>query len=166
MLVTESNQRSMQVSTFRIEDELFGIPTLLVEELFRPLPITRVPGADHRIDGVVNIRGTTAVVVNMRACLGREPLAAGQGEMILLESNADLVAEAQELGLRVGDEPLLLLVDENAHIYQLPVEAKYPPPAHISKAFVQGVAKSGNTFITMISVTKLIEDLQPSAAQV
>ena len=155
----------MQVSTFRIEDELFGIPTLLVEELFRPLPITWVPGADYRIDGVVNIRGTTAVVINMRACLGREPLPPGHGEMILLESNSGLVAEAKELGLRVGDEPLLLLVDENTHIYHLPVEANYPPPAHISKAFVQGVARSGDTYITMISIPKLIDELQPQAAE-
>ena len=159
MIATENMHNLIQVSTFRIDDELFGIPTLLVEELFRPLPVTWVPGADPRIDGVVNIRGKTAVVINIRSCLGRPRLASG-GEMLLLESNGGLVDEARAKGLRAGDEPLVLAVDENTHIFNLSLDAKYPPPAHISKAFVEGVARSGDHYITMISIPKLIEDLQ------
>ncbi|MFY7877861.1 MAG: chemotaxis protein CheW, partial [Pirellula sp.] len=58
----------MQISTFLIREEAFAIHSLLVEEYFRPLPITKVPGSNSRIDGLVNIRGRTAVVINMRRC--------------------------------------------------------------------------------------------------
>jgi purine-binding chemotaxis protein CheW len=156
----------MQISTFRIENELFGIPTLLVEELFRPMPVTRVPSADHRIEGVVNIRGTTAVVLSMRRCLGRPDLDSREGEMILLETNAGLVEEARELGLKAFDEPVVLTVDETMSIHHLPIDRNYPPPAHISQAFVEGVARSGEMYVTIISVKKLIADLHQQAVEV
>lgn len=151
----------MQISTFRIEDEFFGIPTLLVEELFRPLPVTRVPSSDSRIDGVVNIRGTTAVALSMRRCLGRPDAPPDEsGEMILLETNGGLVKEALESGLKTFDEPVVLSVDETTHIHNLPIDKNYPPPAHISKEFVEGVARNGDTYITIISIKKLIAGLQ------
>lgn len=156
----------MQISTFRIDDEYFGIPTLLVEELFRPLPVTRVPSADPRIEGVVNIRGTTAVVISMRRCLERPDLVGHQGEMMLLETDAGLVEEARDLDLRAFDEPVVLTVDETHHIHHLPIDRNYPPPAHIAKEFVEGVARAGDTYITIISVKKLIADIQTQTAGV
>lgn len=156
----------MQISTFRIENETFGIPTLLVEELFRPMPVTRVPSADRRIEGVVNIRGTTAVVLSMRRCLGRPDRDTHPGEMILLETNAGLVEEARDLGLRAFEEPVVLRVDETTHIHHLPIDRNYPPPAHISQDFVEGVARSGDMYVTILSVKKLIADLHPQAVEV
>lgn len=151
----------MQISTFRIDDEYFGVPTLLVEELFRPLPVTRVPSADPRIDGVVNIRGTTAVVLNMRKCLGwAESSEVARREMILLETAGGLVEEARQLGLSAFDEPVVLSVDESTQIYHLPIDRNYPPPAHISQQFVEGVARAGEIYVTIISVKKLIADIQ------
>lgn len=151
----------MQISTFRIDEELFGIPTLLVEELFRPVPVTRVPSSDPRIEGVVNIRGTTAVVISMRRCLKRPELVGRRGEMILLETSSGLVQEARDAGLRAFDEPVVLTVDETMQIHQLPIDRNYPPPAHISQEFVEGVARSGDLYVTIVSVKKLIADLQP-----
>lgn len=129
------------------------------------MPVTRVPSSDSRIEGVVNIRGTTAVVISMRRCLGRPPLEAKQGEMILLETNAGLVSEAQELGLKAFDEPVVLTVDETTQIHHLPIDCNYPPPAHISKQFVEGVARSGETYVTIISVKKLIAALHPPTVE-
>jgi chemotaxis signal transduction protein len=157
----------MQISTFRIDHEYFGVPTLLVEELFRPLPLTRVPSADPRIEGVVNIRGTTAVVISMRRCLGRQDLDESiRGEMILLETAGGLVEEARQLGLSAFDEPVVLSVDESTQIHQLPIDKNYPPPAHITQPFVEGVARAGDIYVTIISVKKLIADIQKGRTEV
>jgi chemotaxis signal transduction protein len=150
----------MQLSTFLINSETFGIPTLLVEELFRSQPVTRVHGSDRRIEGITNIRGKTAVVINLRACLQIQPAASGiANEMILLETAEGLVKEAQELKLKAFDEPVILRVDDTASIVQINSDSIEPAPAHVSKAFVEGVAKSGDRYITVISVTRLINEL-------
>jgi chemotaxis signal transduction protein len=107
----------MQISTFNIRNEAFAIHSLLVEEYFRPLPITKVPGADPRIDGLVNIRGRTAVVINMRRCFEvPERESTDHGEMILLETSQRLVQEAMERGLYAFDEPVVLNVDSVCHL--------------------------------------------------
>jgi chemotaxis signal transduction protein len=157
----------LQLSTFVIDHETFGIPTLLVEELFRPQPVTKVPGSDHRIEGITNIRGKTAVVINMRKCLqlhSAPPRTAN--EMILLETSRGLVKEAEELHLQAFEEPVILRVDETTSICQVNIDAVEPAPAHVLQAFVDGVAKSGERYITLISVTRLINEILNSQSEV
>ncbi|MCC6508744.1 MAG: chemotaxis protein CheW [Pirellulaceae bacterium] len=150
----------MQISTFMIADETFAIPSLVVEEYFRPLPVTRVPGSDPRIDGLVNIRGRTGVVVNMRCCLGLEPRPVHQcGEMILLETTQRLVAEARDLKLTTFEESVVLNVDSASHIYHLIDEEKHPSPPHVNQLFVDGVVCIDEHYFTMLSVSKLIQHL-------
>ncbi len=151
---------SMQISTFTIAEETFAIPALVVEEYFRPIPVTAVPGSDPRIDGLVNIRGRTAVVINVRKCLGLPPREPGQaGEMILLETTQRLVREALELGLKTFDESIVLSVDSASHIHHLVDEETHPSPPHVNQAFVDGVVCIADKYFTMLSVEKLISHL-------
>ena len=157
----------MQISTFNIRNEGFAIHSLLVEEYFRPLPITKVPGADPRIDGLVNIRGRTAVVVNMRRCFevpARESTA--HGEMILLETTHRLVKEALESRLYAFDEPIVLNVDSVSQIHHLLDEEIHPSPPHVSQPFVDGVIRVQDKYFTLISIQKLIASLLQPEAQV
>ncbi|MFN7840073.1 MAG: chemotaxis protein CheW [Pirellula sp.] len=155
----------MQISTFNIRNEAFAIHSLLVEEYFRPLPITKVPGADARIDGLVNIRGRTAVVINMRRCFEvpeRESI--NHGEMILLETSQRLVQEAMDRGLYAFDEPVVLNVDSVSQIHHLTDEEIHPSPPHVTQPFVDGVIHVNEKFFTLISIQKLIASiLQPEA---
>lgn len=157
----------MQISTFKIDGETFGVPTLLVEELFRPMPVTWVPGADERIEGMANIRGRTAVVLNMRKCLGLKPADANvANEMILFETSGGLVEEAQELGLKAFDEPVVLRVDETASIVSVAPDDIHAAPAHVSQEFVDGVAESAGLYITLVSINRLVREILPSQVEV
>ena len=148
----------MQISTFLIDKEAFALPSLVVEEYFRPLPITKVPGSNRRIDGLVNIRGRTAVVINMRACFEVPERSPKQhGEMILLETDQGLVDEARELGLYAFDEPIVLNVDSVTQIYQLIDDEIHPAPPHVNQPFVDGVIHVNEAYFTMISIQKLID---------
>lgn len=155
----------MQISTFNIRNEAFAIHSLLVEEYFRPLPITKVPGADPRIDGLVNIRGRTAVVINMRRCFEvPERESTNHGEMILLETSQRLVQEALDRGLYAFDEPVVLNVDSVSQIHHLMDEEIHPSPPHVTQPFVDGVIHVNDKFFTLVSIQKLIASiLQPEA---
>ena len=156
----------MQISTFNIRNEAFAIHSLLVEEYFRPLPITKVPGADPRIDGLVNIRGRTAVVINMRRCFEvPERESTSHGEMILLETSQRLVQEALDRGLYAFDEPVVLNVDSVSQIHHLMDEEIHPSPPHVTQPFVDGVIHVNEKFFTLVSIQKLIASILKPEAQ-
>ena len=47
----------IQLVTFRIGEEEFGVDILAVQEIIRMMQITMVPRAPEFIEGVINLRG-------------------------------------------------------------------------------------------------------------
>ena len=56
----------IQLVTFHIGEEEFGVDILAVQEIIRLMQITMVPRAPAFIEGVINLRGKVIPVVNMR----------------------------------------------------------------------------------------------------
>ena len=53
-----------------IEDQIFEVPILQVQDIVEPRLITQVPLAPSVIVGVMNLRGRIVTVINLRSCLG------------------------------------------------------------------------------------------------
>jgi purine-binding chemotaxis protein CheW len=101
-------QRERQV-VFRVGTERFALPLSSVREVVPPHPpFARVPRAGGAVRGVMNLRGRVVAVVDLAALVGlpSQPLAAGQGQVIILDR------EKRALGLLIslvlGVEPLVL----------------------------------------------------------
>jgi purine-binding chemotaxis protein CheW len=154
----------MEYATFFIGDDLFGIPVFLVQEIARLTDIYPVPGHDNRIEGVVNLRGRTAVVVNLSKCLytqkSRVPSAIRQ-KLIILETREWISDEYKGMAEQAFEEPVVLLVDNVYKIIDDEKQDYFDPPAHVHEKYVDGVMKNDNTLITLISLKKLVEDLIP-----
>lgn len=154
----------MEYATFLVGDDLFAIPVALVQEIGKPVEIFPVPGHDPRVAGLVNLRGRTAVALDLRrALLGPEvpPRTCGRCKFITLETTATLPREALELGLDSHRETLVLVVDEVHGIVDGQRLEFHPPPAHVSERHVEGVMKMGERLMTLISIPRLVEDLMP-----
>lgn len=57
---------SMQLVTFSLEDELFCLDILKVQEIIRFQPITPVPHTPGFVDGVITLRGKIVPVIDLR----------------------------------------------------------------------------------------------------
>ena len=64
----------LQLVTFHIADEEFGVDILAVQEIIRPIQITMVPHAAAYIEGVINLRGKVIPVINMRTRFNLPPV--------------------------------------------------------------------------------------------
>jgi len=60
----------LQLVSFIIENEEFGIDILNVQEIIRPVTITRVPNAPSYVEGVINLRGRIVPVIDLRKRFG------------------------------------------------------------------------------------------------
>lgn len=150
----------MQIVTFAAAGGLHAIPILAVEEFTRPTAITPVPHADHRVAGLMNLRGKSGTVIDLRKCFHKpvgEP--ATTGKMILLETTDRLTDEAKQLSVQVFREPVVLLVDRVCDIINIRFQDVQPRPAHVSERFVTGVLKHGNDYVSLIDLMILIDDI-------
>lgn len=60
----------VQYVTFVVQNQLFGIPALLIEEIIGMLPLTKIPLAPKEIEGALNLRGRVVTALNIRTLLG------------------------------------------------------------------------------------------------
>jgi purine-binding chemotaxis protein CheW len=92
---------------FRVARERYALPLEAVREVVLPQPpFARVPRSGGAVRGVMNLRGRVVAVVDLAELMGLapQPLAAGQGQVVILDR------EKRSLGLLIagvlGVEPL------------------------------------------------------------
>lgn len=77
--------------TLRIEDQLFGIPVLQVQDVLRQQKVTRVPLASPEVAGALNLRGRIVTAINVRRRLGLPDLPEGTQTMaVVVEFEGEL----------------------------------------------------------------------------
>jgi purine-binding chemotaxis protein CheW len=152
----------MEYAAFLVGGTLFGIPVVLVQEIGKPVDLFPVPGHDPRVAGLVNLRGRTAIALDLRRSLLGPEHGYSPGErckFIVLETTDALSPQAREMGLDSHRETLVLIVDEMQGILDGARLEFHPPPAHVADRHVEGVMKVGERLMTLISIPKLVEDL-------
>ncbi|MDH5637536.1 MAG: chemotaxis protein CheW, partial [Nitrospinota bacterium] len=72
-LVDETEtERKLQLSTFRLNDRLFGVDIQDVKEINTEVTFTQIFHASKEVRGYVNIRGQIHLVLDLRILLGFE----------------------------------------------------------------------------------------------
>lgn len=135
----------LQLVTFMLGDEEFGVDILLVKEIIRPLQITAVPNSPSYVEGVINLRGTVIPVIDLRrrfSMISKD--ASSQTRIIVIEfSNA-----------RIG-----FIVDNVSEVLRIRNDTVEPPPpvvADIDSEYISGVGKLKDRLLILLDMKKLI----------
>lgn len=64
--VDSSQAERMQLVSFILDQEEYGVEVLKVREIIRMPNITRVPNTPHYVDGVINLRGKVIPIISLR----------------------------------------------------------------------------------------------------
>ena len=59
--------------TFKVADQLFGVPVTEVQDILAPDAIAPVPGSPADVCGLINLRGRIVTVIDMRTRLSLPP---------------------------------------------------------------------------------------------
>lgn len=66
-MAAENDKRAGKYLTFFLQDEIYGLAILKVQEIIGLMEITRVPRTPDYMCGVINLRGKVIPVIDLRA---------------------------------------------------------------------------------------------------
>jgi Chemotaxis signal transduction protein len=137
----------LQLVSFTIGEEEFGVDILKVQEIIRMVNITQVPNSPSYVDGVINLRGKVIPIIDLRARIGitrRE------------HNNSTRIIVVDLDGRTVG-----FIVDSVSEVLRIPRNITEPPPAlttGIDSAYITSVAKLEDRLIILLDLEKVLTE--------
>ena len=133
--------------TFQLANEEYGLEILKVREIIGMMDITAVPQMPHFMKGVINLRGKTISVIDLRLKFGLPEIETTEQTCIIV------VDVGQEIGI---------LVDTVCEVLDIDGQQIDPPPAiseDVDTSFILGMGKVGDDVKILLN----IEDVMTSA---
>jgi purine-binding chemotaxis protein CheW len=134
----------IQLVTFGLGNEEFGVDILAVKEINRMMDLTRVPQSPPEVEGVINLRGKIIPVMDLRKRFGL-PVSANT------EQTRIVVVEVH--GRMIG-----FLVDRVREVLSIESTIVDPAPrmvCSIDSQFIAGVGKLRDRLLILLDLQKL-----------
>ena len=131
---------------FTAKSQEFGIQAVRVQEISRVLPTTKVPNAPSYIEGIMNLRGRLASVINFRKKLGLEPKEHDEDTRVIV--------------VELGTFPVGIIVDSVQEVIKIPDEKvqrlSESTTASASKDYMTGVGMLDERLIILLDIDKVL----------
>ena len=142
----------IQLVTFSIGEEEFGVDILKVQEIIRTMEITKVPRAPEFVEGVINLRGKVIPIVDLRKRFGLETRDHDKHtRIIVIEINQMIVG---------------FVVDSVSEVLRIPANTVEPPPPVVSgleSEYISGVGKLQDRLLILLDLNRLLSGEEKEA---
>lgn len=141
----EAADSSMKVLTFNLSGQIFGVPVLQVNDVLKSRKITRTPLAPPSISGIMNLRGRIVTAIDVRSCLGRQPVHNENNMNVVVDHNGELFS---------------LIIDSVGDVLTLSEDTYEETPVTLDPAWrsvASGIHKLEKQILVIIDVAKLLE---------
>ncbi|MBI5893038.1 MAG: purine-binding chemotaxis protein CheW [Deltaproteobacteria bacterium] len=148
---TRAQTETREYVTFGLNDEIFAIDALNVQEIIELANITRVPQLPEFLKGVINLRGTIIPVIDLKLKFGMSSIEYKKHTCIIV---------AEFSGGVMG-----LIVDAVSDVLNLSQEAISNTPsfgAKVKTDFIKGMAKVDNNLVIVLDVDKVLTSEETS----
>lgn len=144
-----------QFLTFRLDQEIYGVPIETVREVLDVVPVTRVPGAAGFLKGVINLRGAVVPVADIRIRFGMEPT--------VLTDNSCIIVVEIDLSAEEGQIVVGLLADQVLEVAELDHHHMQPHPemgTGVAAKYLKGLGKMDDSFFMVLDVNRVVHEDQ------
>ncbi len=153
----------VQLVTFQVGPEEYGLDINAITEVIRPLKITPLPRMPQFIEGVINLRGVIIPIVDLRKRFALHEVRNDTRKMRILITKGAVPAAG------LGRKELLgLVVDGVQEVLHVPRKEIAPPPGAATGEgadFISGVGKVGERLIIIVDITKILSQQERSALE-
>ncbi len=145
----KDQEELLQLVSFKIGEEEFGVDILSVQEINRMSQITKVPNTPEFIEGVINLRGRIIPVIDLRVKLGLPRKAHGKDTRIVV-----VELKGQTIGF---------IVDEVSEVLRIPKNITEPPPEMIGGVktdYITSIGKLEDRLLILLDLEKILSTLE------
>ena len=135
----------LQLVSFVIGSEEFGVDILCVQEINRMLQITKVPNSPEYVKGIINLRGRVIPVIDLRSRLGLPPKGNDNNTRIIV--------------IEVKGNTIGFIVDSVKEVIRIPQNITEAPPeivSGINSEFIKAVGKLEDRLLILIDLEKTL----------
>ena len=150
---TEGERRSveapgtMQLVSFRLGHEEYGVKITKVQEIILMGEITRMPQTPGYIKGLINLRSNVIPIVDLRLRFGLE--------------ETEPTDETRIMVVNVNDKTVGLIVDAVSEVLRISEDQVTPPPPAVSglgREYLTGLVRLDERLLVMLDIDKIITD--------
>ncbi|WP_243366502.1 chemotaxis protein CheW [Fundidesulfovibrio soli] len=141
----------LRLVSFHVAGQLFAVPIMLVQEVLRAVPATKLPAAPAFLAGVTNLRGRVTPLVDLSVLLDIE--------------RKDQQPDNFLIVCRIGDMQIGMLVRAIDTMYKAPredIEWGIEAKVGVNADLMAGLLKAQDRLIKILSVNRLFQKVLKS----
>ena len=135
----------IQLVSFNLEKEEYGINVLAVREIIRMISITRVPNTPSYVEGVINLRGKVVPIISLRR------------KFDLPEAEYD--KRTRIMVMEVVGEMMGFIVDEVSEVIRISEKDTQPPPSVVASGIEQecmaGIVNQAERLLVLLDLERM-----------
>ncbi len=147
MAEAQEDTGQFQCVTFTLENEIYGINVMQVQEVLREVEVAPVPGAPHYVLGIINLRGNVVSVIDARTRFGLPTKESDDMTRIIV--------------IEVQQQIIGILVDSVAEVVDVNRDEVDSAPnvgnAETAK-YIDGVVSRGDMLLILVDLNKLLSE--------
>ena len=139
------HDESMQLVSFTVGDEAYGVNIAKVQEIIRMPEITHLPQTDDYIKGIINLRGNIIPIIDMR--------------MRFNMSETQYSDITRVIVLSIQEKLIGIVVDSVSKVLEIAANEVEDAPDIInglSKEYINGVGKIDDNMIIILDTDKVL----------
>lgn len=137
----------IQFLAFSVSGELFGIELIHVDEILRPVYITRIPNVEEFILGMINLRGEIIPIIDLKKKFDQ-----GYTEIALNNRIVVLEYNSKRFGLLVEEVRQVIKIIKNTV-----TAINDTATASIYNNMIDFVGRSENSLVLIVELNKLLD---------
>lgn len=138
----------IQLVTFQISDELYGIDIMDVKEIVRVQEIRQIPNAPLYVEGLFNLRGEIIPIISLHKRFHLKKAQLGEDEELL---SGFIIIDID--GMKLG-----VIIDKVERVVSISPDDIQPPPQMLSgigAQYIQGVVNREGKYLILLDIQKL-----------